>query len=152
MKTLVIMAGLPASGKSTYIKNNLQGFDIVDCDELKKSINGYDPMNPQLVHAQSKVLEKSVIYKNFHEGISFVYDTTASNTDNVIYLINTAHELGYTVHVVHISVSLDTALYRNARRERVVPEDVIIDKYGKMSTSINIIKKYVDGFIELDNN
>ena len=152
MKKLVIMAGLPGSGKSYVREKMFSDLAFIDCDELKKSIEGYDPKNPGTVHAQSKVLEKQAIYNNLAEGISFVYDTTASNADKVINMTKEAQSLGYTVVVVYVRTTLATALERNSKRDRVVPESIILDKYSLIKTSMETVKMFVDEFIVVDND
>lgn len=150
-KELIIMTGLPGSGKSHIRKKMFFDFKYIDCDELKAEIKGYDPQNPGAVHAQSKVLEKKVIYDFFNEGISFVYDTTASNSDKVVNMTKEAQSLGYEVTIVYVKVSLATSLKRNSERTRVVPESLILKKYALMDTSIQIIQSFADKFVTIEN-
>lgn len=150
-KTLIIMAGLPGSGKSYVRKKYFSGFTFVDCDDLKKTIKGYDTKNPREFHAQSKVLEKQAIYNLMAEGKSFVYDTTASNTDRIVKMVKEAQSLGYNVFITYVKTSLATAIERNSKRDRVVPEEIIIEKYNLMGTSMEILKKYADDFLTIDN-
>ena len=112
-KKLVIMAGLPGSGKSYIRAKKYADIPVIDCDELKKSIPGYDPKNPSAVHEQSKILEAQEIYKKFGNGESFVYDTTATNFAKLIKMINDAHAIGYKVELCYVKVSLRTSLLRN---------------------------------------
>ena len=37
---LYLMCGISGSGKSTWIKNNLQGFEIISLDDIREEING----------------------------------------------------------------------------------------------------------------
>jgi len=152
MKKLVIMAGLPASGKSTIRNKNYSNLVFVDCDEIKKSLPNYDPKNPTVAHAQSKMLEKQAIYNNLAAGISFLYDTTGTNSDNVIMLTKQAQELGYTVELVYVKVSLATSLYRNANRERVVPQEIILEKYELITSSTQVCKMFVGPYTEIEND
>jgi predicted kinase len=151
MKTLVIMAGLSGAGKSTIREREFSTMKYVDCDELKKTIEGYTLEKNHLFHAQSKAMEKALIYNYFSKGVSFVYDTTATNSDNVVKMTREAQALGYIVKMVYVKVKLSTALARNKARERNVPEDIIIEKHGLMKTSLSIAKKYVDEFVEIVN-
>ena len=146
------MAGLPASGKSFIRQQNFDNLSHIDCDEIKKSLPEYDPKNPTATPAKSKILEKQAIYNNLANGISFVYDTTATNTDNVIKLTKTAQSLGYKVTLCFVKCSLATSLYRNANRVRVVPENIILEKFSVMKTSIATIRNFIDEYIEIENN
>ena len=151
MKKLIIMAGLPGSGKSYVRENKFSDMQYVDCDELKKSIKGYDPKNPGSVHEQSKIVEKQKIYSNMAEGISFVYDTTATNSDKVVKMIKEAQSIGYEVTIVYVKTTLATSLERNSKRERVVPESIILEKYEQITASMEIVKIFADKF-EIVNN
>ena len=152
MKKLVIMAGLPGSGKSTVRLQKYNSLDFVDCDEIKKTIPGYDPKNPDLVHEQSKAIERKLISEKINSGVSFVYDTTASNIEKIIKMVIDAQSLGYEVEVCYVKVKLATAIYRNAHRERVVPEEIIREKYSVMSTAIDIFSGYVDKLTIVNND
>lgn len=152
MKKLVIMAGLPGSGKSFVRSTRYADFQVVDCDEIKKSISGYDPKNPEAVHAESKVKEQEEIYYNLALRKSFVYDTTATNYVKLIKLIQDAKAVNYTVELCYVKVSLKTALERNSKRERVVSEYLINEKFSLLPISLNILKDYVDEFVTVDND
>lgn len=40
MRHLVIMSGIPGSGKSTYIKNNYKGYQVISSDAIRLKITG----------------------------------------------------------------------------------------------------------------
>jgi predicted ABC-type ATPase len=154
MKKLVIMGGLPGSGKS-FVRNNLErlnGLTVVDCDQIKKTLKNYDPKDPETTHAQSKVVEKQQIYTLLANGESFVYDTTATNSDKVVAMTKQAQSLGYTVEMIYVKVTLNTSLTRNANRERVVAESIIMDKYSKIQSAMEIAERFVDTFTIVEND
>lgn len=151
-KKLVIMAGLPGSGKSFVRSNKYSDMKVIDCDEIKKSLPGYDPKNPETVHAQSKVLEQEAIYKALGNGESFVYDTTATNWAKLVKLIQDAKGLGYTVELCYVKVSLATAIERNSKRERVVPQYIIEEKFSLLPVSLDVLAGYVDSFVVVKND
>ena len=151
-KKLVIMAGLPGSGKSYVRSRKYADLKVVDCDELKKTIPGYDPKNPGAVHQQSKVLEAEAIYKKFGNGESFVYDTTATNWARLVKMIQDAKALGYEVELCYVKVSLKTSLYRNANRERVVPESLIKEKAALLPVALEVLSGYVDSYVVVNND
>lgn len=151
-KKLVIMAGLPGSGKSYVRKNNYADLKVIDCDEIKKALPGYDPKNPGAVHQESKILEAQEIYKAFGNGESFVYDTTATNWAKLVKMITDAQAIGYKVELCFVNVTLTTALYRNSKRERVVPEALIREKYSLLPISLMVLQKYVDRYVVINND
>ncbi|BCR35204.1 ATP-binding protein [Mariniplasma anaerobium] len=151
MKELIIMAGLPGSGK-TYIRNKyFADYKAVDCDELKKTIKGYNPDQPRALHFESKIAEKYEIYNNLKNKVPFIYDTTATNTDKIIKLTKLAQALGYIVKIIYVQVSLATAFRRNSKRHRVVPDEIIMDKYSKLEISLKILNKFADKVITINN-
>lgn len=151
MKKLIIMAGLPGAGKSYTRQKYYNKYKVVDCDEIKKTLPNYDPMFPRALHEESKVVEKYEIYKNFKDGESFVFDTTGANSDKMIKLTKQAQGLGYEVTIVYVEVSLKTAMLRNSKRSRVVPDEVIMEKYNTLYNSLDKLKLYVDDFITINN-
>ena len=152
MKKLIIMAGLSGSGKSTVAKNLYNGLKKVDCDELKKQCIGYDVKNPSAVHEESKRLEKMELTKSICGDDSFIYDTTATNSERIVKLIKEAQSFGFVVEVCYVKVSLKTALLRNAKRERNVPEYIIREKNDIMAQSLEIISGYADKMITVNND
>lgn len=152
MKKLVIMAGLPGSGKSYVRSQKYAALEVIDCDEIKKGIEGYDPKNPGAVHQESKVLEQEKIYFELAMGNSFVYDTTATNWAKLIKLIQDAKGLGYEIELCYVKVSLKTALYRNSKRERVVPEYIINEKFALLPVALEVLSGYVDNYIVVNND
>lgn len=151
-KKLVVMAGLPGAGKSYVRANRYADMKVIDCDEIKKTLPGYDPKNPSAVHQQSKVLEAQAIYSAFGKGESFVYDTTATNWAKLVKLIQDAQGIGYKVELCYVKVSLQTALYRNSKRERVVPEALIREKFSLLPVSLEVLSGYVDNYIIVKND
>lgn len=151
-KKLVIMAGLPGSGKSYVRAQKYSDFRAIDCDEIKKTIEGYDPKNPSAVHEQSKVLEQKEIYAAFGRGESFVYDTTATNWAKLVKMIRDAKGIGYTVELCYVRVSLKTAIERNSKRERVVPQALIEEKFSLLPTALEVLQGYVDSYVVVNND
>ena len=151
-KKLVIMAGLPGSGKSYVRSNRYADMRVIDCDEIKKTLPGYDPKNPCAVHEASKIIEAQEIHKALGNGESFVYDTTATNWAKLVKMIADAQAIGYKVELCYVKVSLATAMSRNAKRERVVPEALIREKFALLPTSLEVLSGYVDTYTVVNND
>lgn len=152
MKRMVIMAGISGAGKSTVAKKLFDGWKVIDCDELKKQCVGYDVKNPSLVHEASKRLEKIELTNAICGEENFVYDTTATNAERIVGLIKEAQEFGWQVEIVYVKVKLATALKRNAKRERVVPEYIVREKNAVIAQSIEIISSYADKIKVINND
>jgi predicted ABC-type ATPase len=152
MKKMVIMAGISGAGKSTVAKRLYDGWKTIDCDELKKLCDGYDPKNPSAVHEESKRLEKIEITKAICGDENFVYDTTATHAERIVSLIKEAQSFGWFVEILYVKVKLATALKRNASRERVVPEYIVREKNAVIAQSIEIISSYADRLTVVNND
>ena len=53
--------------------------------------------------------------------------------------------------MLYVKVKLETAINRNANRERVVPVNVILEKFETIETAFEIIENYVD-VVTIANN
>ena len=67
--------------------------------------------------------------------------------------IHKLKQLGYDVHMIFVNTSLDTALERNAKRERTVPEDVATRSWNAVQRNIGKFSQYFrQNFVVVDNN
>lgn len=153
MATLYLMIGGPASGKSTIRSHKIRpDIPVVDCDEILKTHHNYDPKNilPE-VHEWASLESKKEFCKRISEGGSFVYDSTGTNLEKMIYFINLAHSVGMKVKIIYVRCSLQEALKRNQARERTVPEHVLREKYSTINIAFDVLSGYADA-AEVVNN
>ena len=62
-------------------------------------------------------------------------------------------QLGYDVHMIFVNTSLDTALARNAKRDRSVPEDIVVKSWNDVQRNIGKFSQYFrQNFVVVDNN
>ena len=152
---IIFTMGLPGAGKSTTMGRMglLDTHTVIDPDAIKLSIPGYDPKNPEAVHAQSKLIAerqfKSAIAAG--EGL-FVVDGTGTNSDKMVRRIREAQAMGFTCKVLYVRVKLSTSIERNANRERVVPEYVIREKALDITTAFEIVARFADEMVVVDND
>jgi predicted kinase len=126
---LVVLAGLPASGKSTFSDGLVEnGFVRISLDEIRKEIYG----------DANEIGDWKVTRKRFTE----LYDAALAAKKNIVIdnthfmrshrqrVIDIAKVAGYVdIHVAVMDVTLEECLKRNANRERVVKEEVIRDMH-----------------------
>ena len=79
-------------------------------------------------------------------------DGTGTNVEKYLQWINEARELGYTIVLFYVKVAASTSLKRNARRDRKVPEEVIVEKAGIINQSTELIGSVCDKFVVLKND
>lgn len=151
MKTATFMMGLPGSGKSTVSRNRFAGQTFLDPDEIKKEHPLYDPKNVQIVHEWSKEIEEKRFLRLITEDNSFVVDGTGTNAENLVRRMNQAKAMGFSINLVYVRVSLHTALARNAKRERNVPESIIREKALNIATSFELTAPHADAIEVIEN-
>ena len=146
-KTAIFMMGGPAAGKSTTIASLLvefEGINVLDCDKIKEEHPEYDPKRPELIHVWSSNLCHQRFLQTVANGDNLIYDGTGANAERLVRDIQEAQEAGYRTMIVYVTCALETALVRNAARERSVPEAIVREKYSLISTSFEIVSRYAD--------
>jgi len=143
---MVFTMGLPAAGKSTYVKNELAAtHNVIDPDAIKATLPGYDPKNPGAVHAESKAITDAMLDAAITAGAGrYVVDGTGTNPEAMTAAFTRARSAGFTVRLVYVECSLTTSLARNAARERFVPPAIIEAKATVIVASFNAIKDHAD--------
>jgi len=149
---MILTAGLPGAGKSTYLRNAGITLPCVDPDKIKEGFAGYDPKQPQVFHNESKKIARSQHLTHLHLRQSFIVDGTGTNVDKYVAYIQEAQSVGYVVELHYVRVKLATSLSRNASRERNVPNEVIFEKANVIETTTRLIGSLCDTFITIDND
>lgn len=125
---VVLVSGLPGTGKDTWIQKNLPDLPMISLDEIRRA-NKISPMaNQGLVANMAR--EQAKEYLRRHQ--SFVWNATNITTqmrDSLIGLFEAYHA---HVCVVYLETEWQTLLERNHSREMVVPQSVIEDMLGKL--------------------
>lgn len=133
MKKLIIMVGIPGSGKSTkaatlkaVYEHSGYTVSIRSTDDLfmKDGKYCFDRNLLGKNHGMNKTLSEN----DCRDGVNVVIidNTNINARDRKVY-VDIAQTYGYEVEVVRVDTDLETCLARNATRsaDRKVPEDVI---------------------------
>lgn len=145
MTKLILLIGLPGSGKSTLARRLLAeyvGSHLISTDSIRAQLFGSQEIQGswllvwRQVHEQmSQAVEKSSVA---------IYDATNAVRRNRKEAIALARATGFT-HL--IGVWLDTPLAlclgRNQKRDRTVPEDVILQMHASL---VNAVPTQQEGF------
>ena len=170
------LAGGPGSGKSYVVRATTggTGLRIVNSDDVfEKYLKdaGFD-MDMSTVKAEREKEERDKMRKRakkltrtrmgdvttgeggYLEGrIGLIIDGTGKDYDKIAKQATQLKQLGYDVHMIFVNTSLDTALERNAKRERTVPADVATRAWNEVQRNMGKFSQYFrQNFVVVDNN
>lgn len=138
MNTVILLAGPPASGKSTWANNYVKMYPnaIIVCRDDIRAMQGFPPIGSDDQERVVTKIQNGMIEIGLAEGRDVVVANTNVSKQSRKALIKFAHEHGADVNVVIFDTDLDECIRRNAARERFVPEDVIRKMYDSMNAQI----------------
>lgn len=121
-KKMIVIDGLPGSGKSTIINRILKKdknlYYTPDSDDIKamfkevyKNGEGAD-----LVHrASSTILKREILPRAFKQGKNLIYQTTGGSV-NINNIVQQAKNHGYDIDFIHITTPKDLSVERSISR------------------------------------
>jgi predicted kinase len=143
-KHMVFTMGLPGSGKTTVATILHPLYGILDPDIYKLDHPDYDPNDPSAVHEWSQVVMEKEFSLALSTSGSYIVDGTGVNSEKMVRRILQAQAAGFTTTLLYVKVSLNTAIARNANRDRTVDERLIRSKANDIATSFDIVSGYAD--------
>ena len=146
------LAGGPGSGKSYVVGKTTggTGLRIVNSDDVfeKYLKDAGLEMDMRTKQAEREEEERDKLRdrakaitkkreKNYVEGrIGLIIDGTGKNYDKIAAQSIYLKRLGYDTHMIFVNTSLDTALKRNAERERRVSNSVATNSWRDVQSNI----------------
>lgn len=132
--TIILICGLPGTGKDTYIKEKYKDLPVISLDDIREELDVDSNDNQGLVYNNAKERAKDLL-RNKKE---FVWNAT-----NITSLIrnkqlNLFHNYNASVKIVFLETELKTNLERNRNRKKEVNEKVIF----KLLSNIDIPEAY----------
>jgi|SRR5215469_12097986 len=122
-RTLLVLCGPSASGKSTFAAQRFGATTIVSSDYCRALI--CDDITNQQVNRDAFDLFYYIIHKRLFQGRFTVADSTALLPVARRKLLELARRYGYLACLLIFDVSAHTCLERDRRRERMVGAEVI---------------------------
>lgn len=143
---LLMLKGLPASGKTTYAKElEQQGWTRVNKDDIRSIFSiDYTLSNEKDV----EYMEDADIIAELREGNNVVVDDTNFNPERQERLENIAEAEGAEFEVLFIDTPLEECIKRNKKRPNSVPMDAILDMHRQYIAPLRDEKQEYDD--ELD--
>lgn len=150
MSRMIMLVGLPASGKSTVAKElSDKGYVVHSSDEIREELFG--DVNDQ--SNNHKVFEElhDRIKRDLSNEVDVVYDATnLSRKRRVHFIKNELDNIECEKHCYLVLASYNECIDRNKKREKKVPQNVIERMYKSFETPSKyegfdeIILKYTD--------
>ncbi|MBZ5728180.1 MAG: ATP-binding protein [Acidobacteriia bacterium] len=128
---LVVLVGLPGSGKSTYLAE-LGGAAVLSSDTIRKLLA--DDETDQTIHDRVFQTMRYLLRQRLGIGRPVTYvDATNLTPEERRPYIGIGQAYGCEVEAVFFDVPLEVCRQRNARRHRVVPEDALAKMAAKLA-------------------
>ena len=159
------LAGGPGSGKSYVVRQTTggTGLQIVNSDDaferyleaagLSKKMPKEEEEPRDIERARAKKVTKAR-QEGYLEGrLGLIIDGTGKDYDKIAAQSIKLKQLGYDTHMIFVNTSLDTALERNAKRSRSVPESLAIKSWKDVQSNIGKFSQHFrQNFVVVDNN
>lgn len=126
-KTIFILIGIQASGKTTFCHEYFSDFDIVSLDVIK-----------------TRKKEKNHIVEIIKTGKNIVIDNTNTTREERKKYIDIANQNSYKVVGIYFRSSLEECLKRNSERENKIPLKGVLSTAKKLEQP-----SYIENFDEL---
>lgn len=133
------MCGVPGSGKSTYVAENLPSCVVLSGDNIREELYGDASIQGNWLEIKRRMLE--LLRQN--QGKDVVIDGTHCRAQYRKDSIEMLRSFGYDrITAVVIQRPLRMCLERNLQRDRHVPEDVIKTMHTTLEASVkNIVNE-----------
>jgi predicted kinase len=127
---VILLVGLPASGKSTWARE--QRLPALSSDELRGLL--MDDQTDQTIHSRVFALVRNLLRQRLQLGrpVTCIDATNLTPRERRPY-IKTAQLYGAVAEAVWFDVPLSVCLERNNMRARVVPEEAIRAMAGRLT-------------------
>lgn len=152
-KNLWIIAGVPGSGKSTYLANHVSPEDVISRDAIRfKMLNDGDDY----------FANEDAVWNQFVDTIKYhlttskntYVDATHLNERSRNKLLNRLNLDGVNINVMYFKVPLNICIDRNAQREgrAKVPTSVLNQMYASYRYPTFKERYHYKRIIEVDEN
>ena len=160
------LAGGPGSGKSFVARNVFSGTglklvnsDIILENSLKKvglsmSMPDEEQYFRDILRTRAKAIVDNQIDLYVKGRLGLVIDATGRDYNIISRQFSALQLLGYDCYMVFVNTSLNVALERNAKRERVVPEYITKNSWQSVQDNIGRFQNLfgLANFVVVDNS
>lgn len=126
---VILLSGLPGTGKDTWIENNCPHLPMISLDEIRKELSILPTQNQGRVVAAARERAKELLRKKR----SFVWNATNILPMTRKQQLDLFTSYGASARLVYLETGWDEQLRRNAARPDAVPEGTISDMLEKLT-------------------
>lgn len=163
-KSIYCVAGIPGAGKSTYVKQAVEGgmfpenAFLLDPDRVMLALPEYqedfEKLGPVDAYQLWEMPARALAYALFEQAVArqfnIIQDMSFAREENYEHL-QTLKNHGYQVFMVYIECPVEEALRRAASRLRYTPPQMILDRAAGLAALLPLYKALADDFLHLDN-
>ncbi len=133
MKRIILLVGVPGSGKTTLAAKIAQkGFTILNADSIRTELYGNAGEQGDPAEVFKLFFER--MEKFMEDGTDLIIDNTNANPMHRKEILDRAKKFEYSdVQLWFMDTPLNVCIARNKNRERVVAEDIV----AKMHMTLN---------------
>lgn len=144
MSKLIMMRGLPASGKTTYARNLVdKGYVRVNKDDLRAMMHNSkwsDARETWILSTRDDIVREAL-----SNGQSIIVDDTNFAPKHEATLRAFAKKYAAEFEIVDVEASLDECINRDVKRANGVGEKVIRDMYDRYVRPAPVVADYLPG-------
>jgi len=152
----VFLAGGPGSGKSFVVRDtgvaSSMGLKLLNSDSAFETYmrqaeieptpdNIMSPAGQELRDKAKNVVKKQTGHY-MNERLGLVLDGTGKDYDKITSQATRLKKIGYDVAMVFVNTDIETALDRNEKRKRSLPEDMITQMWKDVQMNIGKFQSY----------
>lgn len=124
---VILLSGLPGTGKDTWVRQNAPGLPIVSPDCIRRELNAAPSGNQAKVIQTAQERAKELL----RSRQPFVWNATNITREFRQELVGLFERYGARVRIAYLEAPWETTLRRNAGRHEKVPQAAIETMLGK---------------------
>lgn len=118
---VILLSGLPGTGKDTWIREHLPEYPMISLDEIRSEMKIKPTDNQGIIIQEAQ--ERAKVYLRKHQP--FVWNATNITRDTRQKQISLFERYGASVRIIYLETDWSTQIQRNSGREAEVPAEAI---------------------------